>query len=216
MRGNHKMLENIERTEFCIFVSFHTCLCFFWNNYFVSTGYEPTIFKARYLFIRIHRKFKGQSGYFHTLRTIQHRTPDEARGRILLDKTRPNDNTYLLLAECEVRTASYAPSFFPFFLWPKHAGHENKEGKKRGSITCRTDRANEANKIVIIWLCWLFPERNKMIWRFKRWSRSRGPLRTRNWPITARDISQPYNKIQYSEIQNKTKLCNTIQYSTIQ
>ena len=28
--------------------------------------------------------------------------------------------------------------------------------KKRGSITCRTDRANEANKMFIIWLCWLF------------------------------------------------------------
>ena len=28
--------------------------------------------------------------------------------------------------------------------------------KKRGSITCLTDRANEANKMFIIWLCWLF------------------------------------------------------------
>ena len=28
--------------------------------------------------------------------------------------------------------------------------------EKRGSITCRTDRANEANKMFIIWLCWLF------------------------------------------------------------
>ena len=25
--------------------------------------------------------------------------------------------------------------------------------KTRGSITCRTDRANEANKMFIIWLC---------------------------------------------------------------
>ena len=33
-------------------------------------------------------------------------------------------NNNLLLAECEVRTASYGPSFFP-----KRAGHENKEGK---------------------------------------------------------------------------------------
>ena len=34
----------------------------------------------------------------------------------------------------------------------------------------------------------------------KRWSRARGPygyLRTWNWPITARKISQPYNKIYY-------------------
>ena len=39
--------------------------------------------------------------------------------------------TYLLLAECEVRTASYGPSFFPSFYGPsaKRAGHENKEGK---------------------------------------------------------------------------------------
>ena len=34
----------------------------------------------------------------------------------------------------------------------------------------------------------------------KRWSRARGPygyLRTWNWPITAREISQPYNKENY-------------------
>ena len=38
---------------------------------------------------------------------------------------------YLLLAECEVRTASYGPSFFPSFYGPsaKREGHENKEGK---------------------------------------------------------------------------------------
>ena len=37
---------------------------------------------------------------------------------------------------------------FYFLLWPRNerAGHENKEGKTRGSITCRTDRANEANE----------------------------------------------------------------------
>ena len=58
-------------------------------------------------------------------------------------------NTYLLLAECEVRTASYRPSFFASFYGPS----ENKEGKKRGSITYRTDRADEANKMFIIWLC---------------------------------------------------------------
>ena len=66
-------------------------------------------------------------------------------------------HTNLLLAECEVRTASYGPSFFlPFGPRAKCTRHENKEGKKRGSITCRTDRANEANKMFIIWLCWLF------------------------------------------------------------
>ena len=40
-------------------------------------------------------------------------------------------NKNLLLAECEVRTASYGPSFFPSFYGPsaKREGHENKEGK---------------------------------------------------------------------------------------
>ena len=42
-------------------------------------------------------------------------------------------NKYLLLAECEVRTASYGPSFFPSFYGPsaKRAGHENKKGKNK-------------------------------------------------------------------------------------
>ena len=45
--------------------------------------------------------------------------------------------------------------FFSSFYGPsaKRAGHENKEGKIRGFITCLTDRANEANKMFIIWLC---------------------------------------------------------------
>ena len=48
---------------------------------------------------------------------------------------------------------------FPSFYGPsaKRVGHENKEGKKRGFITCRTDRANEANKMFIQhysdWVC---------------------------------------------------------------
>ena len=43
-------------------------------------------------------------------------------------------DTYLLLAECEVRTASYGPSFFPSFYDPsaKRAGFENNEGKNEG------------------------------------------------------------------------------------
>ena len=47
---------------------------------------------------------------------------------------------------------------FSFLLWPKcKARGPWKQGrKKRGSITCRTDWANEANKMFIIWLCWLF------------------------------------------------------------
>ena len=92
---------------------------------------------------------------------------------------------------------------FSFLLWPKREARGPwKQGrKKRGSITCLTDRAYEANKMFIIWLCWLF-----RFW--KGGSRVRGPygyLRTWNWPITAREISQPYNKIQY----------NTLQYNTI-
>ena len=48
--------------------------------------------------------------------------------------------------------------FFSFLLWPKcEACGPWKQGReKRGSITCSTDGANEANKIFIIWLCWLF------------------------------------------------------------
>ena len=47
---------------------------------------------------------------------------------------------------------------FSFLLWPKREARGPwKQGrKKRGSITCHTDRANEANKMFIIWLCWLF------------------------------------------------------------
>ena len=41
--------------------------------------------------------------------------------------------------------------FPPSFYGPraKCASHENKERRKRGSITCRTDRANEANKMLL-------------------------------------------------------------------
>ena len=61
----------------------------------------------------------------------------------------------LLLAECEVGTASYGPSFsLPFMA---QARRPWKQGRKKwGSITCPTDWANEANKMFIIWLCWLF------------------------------------------------------------
>ena len=47
---------------------------------------------------------------------------------------------------------------FSFLLWPKREARGPwKQGrKKRGSITYRTDRANEANKMFIIWLWWLF------------------------------------------------------------
>ena len=47
---------------------------------------------------------------------------------------------------------------FSFLLWPKREalGLWKQGRKKRGSITCHTDRANEANKMFIIWFCWLF------------------------------------------------------------
>ena len=47
---------------------------------------------------------------------------------------------------------------FSFLLWLKREARGPwKQGRKtRGSITCCTDRANEANKMFIIWLCWLF------------------------------------------------------------
>ena len=47
---------------------------------------------------------------------------------------------------------------FSFLSWPKREAHGPwKQGrKKRGSINCRTDRANQANKMFIKWLCWLF------------------------------------------------------------
>ena len=42
---------------------------------------SDTSLKSKYLFIRIYRRHEGNSGYFHTLRTIQHRTADDARSK---------------------------------------------------------------------------------------------------------------------------------------
>ena len=65
--------------------------------------------------------------------------------------------TYLLLVECKVRMASYGSSFFlPFMAQARSARAMKTRKEKRGSITCCTDRANEANKMFIIWLWWLF------------------------------------------------------------
>ena len=56
-----------------------------------------------------------------------------------------------ILAECEVRFASYGPSFFlPLMAQVRSARTMKTIRKKRESITCRTDRANEANKMFII------------------------------------------------------------------
>ena len=59
-------------------------------------------------------------------------------------------NIYLLLASFARSVRQVMDRVFSFARpW--------KQGrKKRGSITCCTDRANEANKMFIIWLCWLF------------------------------------------------------------
>ena len=96
---------------------------------------------------------------------------------------------YFLLASFARSARQIMDQVFPFLLWPKRKVRwPCKHGRKRrGSIICRTDRANEANKMFIIWFCWLF--------RFWKGDRAGGPygyLRTWNWPITAREISQPY------------------------
>ena len=46
---------------------------------------------------------------------------------------------------------------FSFLYGPgaKRVSRENKGGKKRRSITCHTDRANEANKMFIICMAFL-------------------------------------------------------------
>ena len=64
---------------------------------------------------------------------------------------------YLLLASFARSVRQVMDRVFSFLLWPKHGARGPwKQGrKKRGSITCRTDRANEANKMFIIWLWWL-------------------------------------------------------------
>ena len=44
--------------------------------------------------------------------------------------------------------------FFLLFMAQARSVRAMKTKKeKRGSITCRTDRANEAKKMLIIWLC---------------------------------------------------------------
>ena len=67
-------------------------------------------------------------------------------------------NLYLLLAECEVRTASYGPSFFLPFMAQAQSARAMKTRKEKTRIHNLPVRtwANEANKMFIIWLCWLF------------------------------------------------------------
>ena len=69
-----------------------------------------------------------------------------------------NFNINLLLASFARSVRQVMDRVFSFLLWPKREARGPwKQGrKKRGSITCCTDRADEANKMFIIWLCWLF------------------------------------------------------------
>ena len=110
--------------------------------------------------------------------------------RIPLDQRQYKSKTDHLLGPYGKLWTDFFPSFHGSSA--KRTGHENKEEKK-GYTTCRTDRANEANKMIIIWLYWLFRERNEIICHFDKSKRSIRLLR----PITAREISQPYNKTKY-------------------
>ena len=80
------------------------------------------------------------------------------------------DSTYFLLAECKA-LRQVMDQVFSFLLWPTcEARGPWKQGrKKRRSITCRTDQANENNKMFIIWLCWFSGFENL------RWLTAPGP-----------------------------------------
>ena len=71
---------------------------------------------------------------------------------------RPNTFYIPLISRVRGPYGKLWTEFFSFLLWPKREARRPwKQGrKKRGSITCCTDRANEANKMFIIWLCRLF------------------------------------------------------------
>ena len=74
--------------------------------------------------------------------------------------------------------------------FPSEACGPWKQGRKKGgSITSCMDWENEANKMFVTWIFLLFC--------FGRWTIARGLYgywRTWNWPATACEISQPYNK----------------------
>jgi hypothetical protein len=62
-------------------------------------------------------------------------------------------NKYLLLTEYEVDTVSYGPSCFHCLMRAQAHGARaiKKSGQKRGSMTYGTGRANEVNKMFIVW-----------------------------------------------------------------
>ena len=90
---------------------------------------------------------------------------------------------------------------FSFLLWPKREARGPwKQGrKKRGSITCRTDRANEAIKMFVHCLLYGFVDnsgKGTNLFEVLTDDWELGPyghLRTWSWPIITLDISQPYN-----------------------
>ena len=82
-------------------------------------------------------------------------------------------NKHLISLVCSVRTVTYGPSFFLPFMAQARSTRAMKIGrKKRGSISYRTDRVNEANKIFIIWLMKLvhlwFLEPERARWKSKQ------------------------------------------------
>ena len=54
--------------------------------------------------------------------------------------TRENTCRYLLLAEFEVRTVTYSPSFLPIDLWPKRTGHKSKGKNEDPYLTVWTEK----------------------------------------------------------------------------
>ena len=98
---------------------------------------------------------------------------------------------YLLFAECEVRTASYGLNFFPSFYGQARSARAMKTRKEKTRIHNLPYGPSKRGQYDVYYIALL------IIAVLKRWSRARGPygyLRTWNWPITAREISQPYNK----------------------
>ena len=63
----------------------------------------------------------------------------------------------LLLAECEVRTASYGPSFFLPFMAQARSARAMKTRKEKTRIhNLPYGLSKRGYKMFIIWLCWLF------------------------------------------------------------